>query len=103
MATSKTTVVIIIAFALAAGSGLTSGYAVDARASAEAATLTLMGDPPSDEAPFSYVIEAGSAPGRVDVAVFDTGSPSPILRLAAVPEGTYYVRVRARGPGGLSE
>ena len=103
MATSKSTVVIIIAFALAAGSGITSVEGVDASWAAEgAATLTLMWDPPADETPYSYVIEAGSRPGRADVAVFDTGSPNPVLHLAAVPEGTYYVRVRARGPGGLS-
>jgi hypothetical protein len=49
----------------------------------------------------SYVIEAGSSPGAVDLAQFDIGSTSPFLQVRA-PLGVYYVRVRAIVDGVLS-
>jgi hypothetical protein len=48
----------------------------------------------------SYVLEAGSAPGLVDRYSGDIG---PVTRLVAgAPAGIYYLRLRARGPAGLS-
>lgn len=48
----------------------------------------------------AYVIEAGSAPGRADLAVFDTDSPLTSATIRKVPDGTYYVRIRGRNAAG---
>jgi hypothetical protein len=69
-------------------------------------TVTLAWDPPVEEQglPTSYVIEAGSRPGRSNLAVFEiAASAEPRLVVDGVPAGTYYVRVRARNFAGLSE
>jgi all-beta uncharacterized protein/fibronectin type III domain protein/PKD domain-containing protein len=58
--------------------------------------------PISGDAPSSYVLEAGSATGLVDLANFDTGSSLPAFTATNVPSGTYYVRVRARNASGTS-
>jgi hypothetical protein len=50
----------------------------------------------------SYVVEAGSATGRSDLAVFDTGNPATTLTVTSVPAGTYFVRVRSRNSSGVS-
>ena len=44
-----------------------------------------------------YRIEAGSRSGAADLAVFDTGSPQTSFTAVSVPDGTYFVRVRAIG------
>lgn len=49
----------------------------------------------------SYVIEAGSASGASNIIVFETGSAATSLTSNA-PNGTYYLRVRARTACGLS-
>jgi hypothetical protein len=54
--------------------------------------------PPIGTGPFTYVIEAGSAPGRSNVVIVPIGSSSVS---ANVGPGIYYVRVRAVGPAGL--
>jgi hypothetical protein len=54
--------------------------------------------------PTSYVVEAGTAPGLSDVAVFDVGAQTGVI-IAPVPAGRYFVRVRAAnldGPGAPS-
>jgi hypothetical protein len=51
-------------------------------------------------APIGYRLEAGSTPGASDIARFDTG-PIPALGVADVPDGTYFVRVRAIGDRGV--
>ncbi len=50
----------------------------------------------------SYIIEAGSAPGRSDLANFDTGSIATTYTAVNVAAGTYFVRVRAVSAGGIS-
>ena len=62
------------------------------------------GAPSSGVPPTSYVLYAGTAPGRTDLASFDTGSTLTGWSGAA-PPGLYYVRVAARtacGVGPLS-
>jgi glucose/arabinose dehydrogenase len=49
-----------------------------------------------------YRIEAGSQPGAANLVQFDTGSAQTSFLASNVPNGTYYVRVRAIGPGGVS-
>ena len=48
----------------------------------------------------TYVIEAGSQPGATDIANFATGTSTPGYA-AVVPNGNYYVRVRASRAAGL--
>jgi hypothetical protein len=43
----------------------------------------------------SYVIEAGSVPGSVNQANFDTLSPASSYTAFGVGDGTYFVRLRA--------
>ena len=50
----------------------------------------------------SYVIEAGSAIGLSNLSNSDTATSNPSLMVAGVPSGTYYVRVRAKSPCGMS-
>lgn len=61
-------------------------------------TVTLWWNAPASGGPFSgYRVEAGSAPGLVDLAVLSVGI-HPVFMTAGVPRGVYYVRVRAVGP-----
>lgn len=55
--------------------------------------------PPSGATPSGYRLEAGSAPGLADLAVFATG-PFPGVTVAGVADGPYFVRVRAERAGG---
>lgn len=55
------------------------------------------GDPPD-----SYVLEAGSASGKSNLATADTGSPLPSLTATAMPPGTYFMRVRSVTSSGTS-
>lgn len=48
----------------------------------------------------SYVVEAGSASGLIDLANFDTGNAAATLTVTGVPAGSYFVRVRAKNSAG---
>lgn len=71
-------------------------------ASQSAGTISLIWAAPASGAPTSYVIVAGSAPGRSDLANFDTGSTALSYLATDVPAGSYYVRVFAKSSCGLS-
>jgi glucose/arabinose dehydrogenase len=61
--------------------------------------------PSSGSAPAHYVVEAGSEPGANDLGTLATAGPTTELTVADVPDGTYFVRVRAAnaaGPGPAS-
>jgi len=66
-------------------------------------SLVLAWDEPDGVRPLSYIVEAGTAPGLSDVAVFETGSSQTSVYVAPVPPGTYYARVRARNASGVSD
>jgi hypothetical protein len=68
------------------------------RASVAGSGLTLTWDSAGDGVQ-SYVIEAGTAPGTSNLTIFDTRNTSTSFA-TTVPNGTYYIRVRARGPCG---
>lgn len=60
--------------------------------------------PATGVTPTSYVLYAGSAPGRSDLAAFDLGSAATTFSTTA-PAGTYFLRIAARGacgPGAVS-
>lgn len=57
--------------------------------------------PAADGVPQSYVVRAGTSSGLFNLADFDTNSLATGLTTAA-PDGTYFVRVHARNPFGLS-
>ncbi len=70
-------------------------------ASAAGQSVQLSWQPVAGEV--SYVIEAGTAPGRADLVTFDTQSAATTFATSA-PAGTYYVRVRANADeGGIGE
>ncbi len=71
--------------------------------SAADSSLSMRWNPPaSGEVPAAYTIEAGSAPGLSDVALFSTGSPSTSYSASPVADGTYFVRVKSANAAGLS-
>jgi hypothetical protein len=58
--------------------------------------------PASGDPATSYVIEAGSAAGLVNLANFNTGNSLTTFSASGVPAGTYYVRIRAVNAAGTS-
>lgn len=56
--------------------------------------------PSGGDAASSYVVEAGSASGLIDLANFDSGSAAVTLTVTSVPAGSYFVRVRAKNSAG---
>ena len=50
-----------------------------------------------------YLVEAGSGPGAANIARVLTGNAAPGLIAQGVPNGSYYIRVRAVTPSGVGE
>ena len=89
--------------ASASASLTTPGVPSNLTATVSSARVTLSWlAPGGGDQPTSYVVEAGSATGRVDLANFDTGTSALSLVVDNVPAGTYFVRVRAKNPAGVS-
>jgi hypothetical protein len=63
-------------------------------------TVNLTWNASGGDAPSSYIVEAGSAPGAANVVVFDTGTAATALT-AVAPNGVYYVRIRGRNACGI--
>jgi len=76
--------------------------ALNLTSSVSGSTVALFWSAPTSSDPASsYIVEAGSASGRADLASFDTGSPATTLTVPDVPPGTYFVRVRSRNSAGV--
>jgi hypothetical protein len=85
---------------------LVPGAPTNLAAAVNGSTVTFTWTAPAGgDAPTSYVIEAGSVAGAVNLANFETGSAATTQVVTDVPNGTYYVRLRAKngaGPSGVS-
>lgn len=85
------------------GAAVVSSAPIGLTATANGSTVTLTWTAPaSGDAPTSYSVEAGSAPGLSNLADFNTGSRAASLTAPGVPNGTYFVRVRAVNASGVS-
>ncbi|MCA1586625.1 MAG: S8 family serine peptidase, partial [Acidobacteria bacterium] len=74
-----------------------------ATANVAGSRVTLSWQAPNTGAmPTTYRLEAGSAPGLANLAVFDTTTPVTTIVVDGVPPGVYYVRIRARTAAGTS-
>ncbi len=58
--------------------------------------------PATGGSPTAYMIEAGSATGLSDIANFSTGNTLTSFSAPGVPNGRYFLRVRATNSGGTS-
>jgi hypothetical protein len=66
------------------------------------AIVTLSWTAPAGGAATGYQVEAGSGPGMLNLANFNTGNTGTSFSANAVPAGTYYVRVKSVNPAGMS-
>ena len=72
-------------------------------ASVTGSSVTLTWSAPTTGGPVtSYQLEAGSAPGASNLAIFDTGSGATAMGVNGVPPGTYFVRIKAKNSSGIS-
>ncbi|MBI3492867.1 MAG: fibronectin type III domain-containing protein [Acidobacteria bacterium] len=78
-----------------APSGLT------ATSSGSSVTLTWSA-PTTGDPVVTYIIEAGSASGLANLANFPTNSTATTFSAGGVPDGTYYVRLKAQNAAGMS-
>jgi hypothetical protein len=78
-----------------------SGFTVQWRGSTAVLTWTQPAGDATTDTPTAYVLEAGTAPGRADVASVRLGNVRSFS--APIPGGTYYVRVRAANEYGESD
>jgi hypothetical protein len=100
-------------FAVAVLLGVLGAWCLTAETSAQSSapgnlTAQVSGDvvtlswSPAAGSPTSYIVEAGSASGLADLASFLTGNSAVTFVVNGVPNGTYFVRVRATGALGTS-
>ena len=80
-----------------------TGVPTGLTARAAGAAVTLSWQAPTGGCPATrYGVEAGSAPGRPDLAALSPGGAATTLNADGVASGTYYVRVRAQNAAGTS-
>jgi hypothetical protein len=80
------------------------GTPINLSSSVSGSTVTLTWTAPATgDAATSYRLEAGSSSGASDLANSDTGGAATTFIATGVPNGTYYVRVRAQNGGGRSD
>ncbi len=65
------------------------------------ANVTLRWTAPAGPAPAGFVVEAGSAPGVANIASLPLAGTTTTLSVPGVPNGTYYLRVRAASADGV--
>ena len=65
-------------------------------------TVVLTWSAPASGNATSYVLEAGTSAGSSNIVSFNTGSSATTFTATGVPNGTYFVRVRARNADGTS-
>ena len=70
-------------------------------ASVTGSAVTLTWRPPATGAATSFIVEAGSATGLANLANFNTNSVATTFTAVGVASGTYFVRIRGAGAGGL--
>ena len=89
--------------AMARAAATAPGAPVNLAATSSGSSVTLTWNAaPSGDPVRAYRIEAGSAPAASNLANFSTASTATSYSAAGVPEGVYYVRVRATNEGGVS-
>jgi hypothetical protein len=80
------------------------GTPINLSSSVSGSTVTLTWTAPATgDAATSYRLEAGSSSGASDLANSDTSSAATTFIATGVPNGVYYVRVRAQNSGGRSD
>ena len=83
--------------------GLPSLPPTDVRADVTGSAVTVSWTPPAVGAPpAGYLLEAGSIPGAANLAVVVAQASQTSMAFAAVPPGTYHVRVRSLNNGAAS-
>ena len=89
----------VVVLDLGVGSDPVDGTApTNLQATVTGTAVQLAWSAPAQGTPTSYLIEAGSAAGASNLAVFETGNTATSFATTA-PPGVYYVRVRARSGG----
>jgi hypothetical protein len=69
-------------------------------ATASGASVSIQWSPDTGWPPTSYFLDVGSSPGASNIGTFQSVAPS--LSASGVPDGRYYVRVRAGNEAGVS-
>lgn len=69
-------------------------------ATATGSSVSIRWSPDTGWPPTGYFLDAGSSPGATDIGSFPTTTPA--LSASGVPNGRYYLRVRARNAEGMS-
>lgn len=83
------------------GTASPPGVPVNLGATVNGNSVSITWNPPvTGGSATGYLLEAGTTPGAANIGVFPTSSP--VLAVAGVPTGQYFVRVRSTNPAGTS-